>query len=612
MFIEITKNNGYDYLRLSEGYRYVNKKGIKSIRKKVIFNIGSLKSFDDGKPDYLKRLRESFKAGKPLIDSLNQYCTNKEPLETYNFSFKETNPDCFGETKLCSNILIEKIIEELGLNYLFSSYKGFTKIQYDVYSFFKLLVLGRILNPTSKSSTVEQNNDYYAPILPDNYNPFNIYDTLDFIYENKNKIIKRINTRLIENSLRKTDLIFYDVTNFYFEIDKPDEDNIDENGNIIEKGFRSKGVSKEERTLPIVQMGLFMDNNGIPIGIETFPGNTLDHLTFKKAFKKSIDNLDLSRFILVADRGMYNSPNLINVINSGNGYIVAKSLLKSKEEEKKWAYSNENWNYSSNEFKYKSKIITKQYKDENNIEHAISEKIVVYWSKNFEDRDRYEHKNFLDFIDKLLKTPNNFKITSLQCNSLKKFLSKKMLNKKTGESLNSKDILPLLDMDKIKSFKEGMGFYQIATSELELSEKEIIDKYHKLSEIENQFRIMKGTLEARPIYVQTKEHITAHLLVCMIALLIIRLIQNKIVSQNINMKNKREKLNFTMGINANKIQEALKLWQVEKMQSDYYRFLNVNNENLKCIFKAFNIDIKPKFYRLGEIKHIKTQINVFK
>ena len=139
-----------------------------------------------------------------------------------------------------------------------------------------------------------------------------------------------------------------------------------------------------------------------------------------------------------------------------------------------------------------------------------------------------------------------------------------MLNKKTGESLNSKDILPLLDMDKIKSFKEGMGFYQIATSELELSEKEIIDKYHKLSEIENQFRIMKGTLEARPIYVKTKEHITAHLLVCMIALLIIRLIQNKIVSQNINMKNKREKLNFTMGINANKIQEALKLWQVEK------------------------------------------------
>ena len=614
MFIEVAKNNGYDYLRLTEGYRCVNETGKKTIRKKVILNIGSLKNFDDGKPNYLGRLKESFKAGTPLIESLKPYCKNKQTLETYNFSYKELSPDCFGETKLCSNILLDKILEELGLNTFFASYKGFTKIEFDVYAFFKLLVFGRILNPTSKSATVEQNKNYFDSILPDNYNPYNIYDTLDFIFENKSKITKRINTHLVQNSLRKTDLIFYDVTNFYFEIDDPDSDIVDDDNKIIEKGFRSIGVSKEERTLPIVQVGLFMDNNGLPIAIETFPGNTLDHLTFKKSLKKNISELELSRFILVADRGMYSLSNLIKVLNSGNGYIVSKSLLKSKKEDKDWAYSDKNWTYESKDFKYKSRIVENKVKDEDGVEHKVNEKIVVYWSKKFEDRDIREHKKFLEFIDKLIAFPNNFKITAIQYRSLKKFFKKDVVNKKTGEILNEKDIIPLLDMNKIKAFKEGMGFYQIASSELNLSEKEIIDKYHGLSEIENQFRIMKSTLDTRPIFVRTKEHITAHLFICMIALLIIRIIQYKIMSTNDKAKkNAKDKmLNWSMGISADKVQEALNSWQAEKMSNEYYRFLNITDKNLTIIFNAFNINLKPKFYHSSEIKQIKSTIQIFK
>ena len=614
MFIEVIKNNGYDYLRLSDGYRCVDGTGKKTVRKKVILNIGSLKKFDDGKPNYLNRLKESFKAGNPLIESLKPFCEKKQALETYNFSYKEQSPDCFGETKLCSNILLDKILEELGLNTFFASYKSFTKIEFDVYAFFKLLVFGRILNPASKSATIEQNNNYFDSILPENYNPYNIYDTLDFIYENKSKITKRINTHLVQNSLRKTDLIFYDVTNFYFEIDDPDTDTINSNNEIVEKGFRSMGVSKEERSLPIVQVGLFMDNNGLPIAIETFPGNTLDHLTFKKSLKKNISELELSRFILVADRGMYSLSNLIKVLNSGNGYIVSKSLLKSKKEDKDWAYSNKNWNYESKDFKYKSRIVENKVKDENGIEYKVNEKIVVYWSKKFEDRDIREHKKFLEFIDKLIASPNNFKITAIQYRSLKKFFKKDVVNKKTGEIFKDKDIIPLLDMDKIKAFKEGMGFYQIASSELNLSEKEIIEKYHGLSEIENQFRIMKSTLDTRPIFVRTKEHITAHLFICMIALLIIRIIQNKIMATSNEAKRnaKEKKLNWSMGLSADKIQNALNLWQTEKMSNEYYRFLNITNENLSLIFNTFNIKLTPKFYRLGEIKQIKGTIQIFK
>lgn len=194
-------------------------------------------------------------------------------------------------------------MEELGLNTFFSSYKAFTKLEYDVYGFAKILIMGRLLNPASKSATIRQNTDYFEPVLKEGFNPDNVYDTLDFLSANKDKIIRRINTNLVKKAHRSPEIIYYDVTNFYFEIDQPDEDLLDEEGNVLEKGLRKMGVCKEERKLPIVQMGLFMDDQGIPIAIETFPGNTLDHLTLRPALSKNIDGLDFSRFIMIADRG---------------------------------------------------------------------------------------------------------------------------------------------------------------------------------------------------------------------------------------------------------------------------------------------------------------------
>lgn len=610
MFIDLFKNNGKDYLRLASSYRAENSRGLKVAKKIVICNIGPLEKFDDGQPEYLSRLRKSFRAGTPLIESLEPHCKKIMLREKYTLTFEEGAPDCVGSPKIFSHLLLERILEELGLRNLFASYKGFTKIEYDVWGFAKLLILGRLLNPASKIATVRQNEDYYDAPLTD-FNPDNVYDTLDFIGKHKDKIIRRMNTNIVKKAHRCPEIIYYDVTNFYFEISEPDDDELDEEGNVSVKGLRKNGVCKEERKLPIVQMGLFMDDKGIPIALESFPGNTLDHLTLRGALKKNIDDIEFPRFIMIGDRGICTYQNLLHLKGGGNGYIVAKSLLKSSAQERAWAYSEDGYLYEGEKFKYKSRIVNKKVKDENGVAKTISEKVVVYWSANFEKRSISENKSFLEFIAKLVESPSNFRITAIQSKSIRKFLHKKIVNGKTGEVFNSSELKAMIDMEKVENFKKGMGYYQIVTSELNMDAKEVIDKYHGLSRIEDQFRIMKGGLKTRPIFLSNPEHIHAHLLICMIALVMMRIIQNRIVDSGLMPSAKDKDVNWTAGLSAERVQTALNKWQVEKMPHDFYRFLNIDDPDLKLILDAFHIKIPYKFFRRGELKHIKTETEIF-
>jgi transposase len=502
-------------------------------------------------------------------------------------------------------------MEELGLHFFFSSYKNFTKIRYNVYSFVKLMVFGRLLNPASKLATVKQNDDYYESILDSEYNPDNIYDTLDFVADNHGKIIRRMNTNLVKKSNRNPEVIFYDVTNFYYEIENPDDDILDENGEVVEKGLRKMGVSKENRKQPIVQMGLFMDDQGIPIAVESFPGNTLDHLTLKSALSKNIDNMEYSRFILIADRGVCNYHNIFQITDNGNGYIMAKSLLKSNAEEREWAYSDDGFFVQSPEFKYKSRIVRKTVKDENGEDREIVEKVVVYWSKNFADRGMKENKSFLEFLDKLMESPENFRITATQAKSLRRFMDKNMVNEKTGEIVDSSKLRAIIDKSKVDAYKKNFGYYQLVTSELKMDDKEVIEKYHGLSQIENQFRIMKGDLNTQPLFVRNPEHIKAHLLICMIALTVMRIIQNKIVKSGVVPNAVEKEVTWTMGLSGERIQRALNKWQVDLLPGDLYRFMNVNDPDLKLILDAFEVNITSKFYRRAELKLIKANFKNF-
>lgn len=607
MFVEQIKNNGKPYLRLVHAVRKANKNGDMVSTKQVLLNIGPLDRFDDGQPDYVERLKKSFKAGTPLIPSLLPYCSTQKPAEAYRFTIREGSPDCFGHPKLFSHLLLERILEELGLQNFFSAYKGFTKISYDVYGFAKLLIFGRLLNPASKCATVRQNDDYYEPILKD-FNPDNVYDTLSFIAANKDKIIRRINTNLVKKADRAPEVIYYDVTNFYFEIENPDDDILDEEGNALKKGQRKFGVCKEERHRPIVQMGLFMDDDGIPIAIESFPGNTLDHLTLRPAMKKTVDDMGFSRFILIADRGICNYMNLLHLLDAGNGYIISKSLLKSTDKEQAWTYDDDGYVTVSPDFKYKSRIVKRTVKDEKGNSRKVEELVVVYWSRKFEERSRQENKNFLDFLQKLEEAPSSFRITALQSKALRKFMKKEYVNTKTGEAMNSSDIKGFVDFDKVAEYRKGMGYYQIVTSELKMNPREVIDKYHGLTQIEDQFRVMKGDLETRPVYVRTPEHVDAHLLTCLIALILMRIIQKKIRDTG---KNTRDDVYWNVGMSGERIQTALNKWKVDALPDDLYRFMDVDDPDLALILKAFAIEIPPKLYRRAELKAIKTGTRIF-
>ena len=608
MYIDIFKNNGTEYIRLRESYRTKTAEGKVAIRKRTICNIGPLSKFDDGQPDYLERLRESFRLGNPLIPELTEYTGKKPPIEKYSIRLQEGDPECVGHPQLYSHVFLDKLFDELGLEDFFRSYKGFSKIQYDVLNFVRLLVYGRILNPDSKMATLEQNDDYYTPLLK-NFNKYNVYDTLDFIYENKEKIIRRMNTSLVKKWHRNPEIIFYDVTNFFFEIEDPDEDVLDEYGNVIEKGFRKIGVSKENRKQPIVQMGLFMDDQGLPISIESFPGNTLDANTFKPAISKSIDGLEYARFIMIADRGMCNYQNVFHLLDQNNGYILAKSLLKSTKAEQEWAYSDDGFIQESRDFKYKSRIMKRTVKDANGKKRTVTENVIVYWSRNFYERDLHENARFLETLEKILKNPKGFRITDMQARMLRPFFKSDFFNSETGEVIAASKLKALLDKEKLEEFKSHFGYYQIITSEINMPPLEAIEKYHGLTRIEDQFRVMKSDLETRPVYVRTREHIEAHLLICLIALTMLRMIQCKICRSGLVPKSEDITL-WSMGLPAYRIQKALNKWKVELLADDLYRFIDLDDQDLKLILDSFDIRIPAKLFRKTDLKSQIRNINV--
>ena len=597
MFVEKCINNGIPYLRLVEGVYSKNKDGKPTCKKKTILSIGPLAKFDDGQPNYVQRLKESFKNGSPLIPALLPYCETKQPLEKYKLEYTEGDPYLIGDPKLYSHVLIEQIMKELGLIDLFTHYKNIYKIEFDLVGFLRLLIYGRILNPASKIATVNQNDDYYDPIIKNPYE-FNVYDTLDFVYKYRKTIFNKLNKVMVDKFNRQSSLVFYDVTNFYFETEDPDDDD----------GVRQMGVSKEERKLPIVQMGMFMDENGLPISIEMFKGNTLDHQTVTSALKSSVDDMNFQRFIFVGDRGMTNYPNLLHITSLGNGYIVSKSILKSTKKDKEWLVNPDGYINQSEDFKYKSRIIHKKVKDEYGSEHEITEKEVVYWSKKFETRQKHENKSFLEFIEKLKTSPENFRISKSQSKDLKKFLKKDVENIDTGEILDSSKLKAMLDEEKINAFNSLMGYYKIVTSELTMPDTEVIDKYHGLSQIEDQFRIMKGNLDTRPVFVRTKEHINAHLIICFISLLVLRIIQYKI-KQTDNFTVNENKY-WQEGMSAERIIKALNKWTIDKMNDEYYRFNTINDDDLSIILKAYNIVIPAKLYKRAELRSIKVNIKL--
>ena len=616
MHIELFTVRNRPYLRLVESRRRMSRNGKPISGKRLVLSLGPLAKHDDGKPGYLDRLRQSFREGKPLIEALGPY-VGDAPREEWDIKFREGDDGCNGEPKRLAACVLDPVFSALGLDQLFASVKHASKIRYDLQGLVRLLVYGRILEPASKCATMEQNGTYHEPLVSSD-NPDNVYDALTVIDENAEKVFRRMNTCIKRGIGRNPSLVFYDVTNFYFEIAEADEDVLDESGNVVEKGLRKFGVSKENRKQPIVQIGLFMDDNGIPVSFEMFPGNTLDHHTLRPAMERTVDGFGLGRFVLVADRGMYSAPNMCHVTDAGNGYIVSKSLRKSTAATRRWAVSPEGYTVVSDRFRRKSRTVQREVtlvkKDKNGKEtrerRRFTEKEVVYWSEAFYRREMHEHKSFLDFVERLRANPAGFRVSAAQSKSLRKFLKDEYLNKKTNEVVDGRKLVAMIDEDKLNEFNELMGYYMIATSELDTPDQEIIDKYHGLTQIEDQFREMKGTLEARPVFVNTPGHVHAHLLVCFIALTMMRLVQRKI-SMAEPRPDAGGDLRWSYGMSGERLSKALREWQVLCQPGEYYQMLNASGEDIRRVLSALGVGTGKRIYTKGGITALKSRVKVF-
>ena len=608
MYIEISNNNGTKYLRLVQSKRVPNKDGIKMPKKTVVFNIGPLSRFDDGKPDYIQRLKDSFKAGNPIIPSLKPYAEEQESpkdKDRVNIPFRQGTDACVAHPKKAAPIILDALFQELGLDSLCATIKHAEGLSFDLAGLLRLLLFGRILAPASKIATVRQASDYFAPPVDPSSDPFRVYDLLDALAAHRKQFIQRMNSSIGKRIGRSTTKIFYDVTNFYFEIERPDEDELVDGETA--KGLRQRGVSKENRREPIVQMGLFLDTNGIPVTVKAFPGNTLDQATLRPALKESLSGLDFERYILVADRGMYSFPNCCAVVDDGQGYLVSRSIRKTKAEERAWIFSDEGYIQQGEDFRYKSRIVTRRGKDEHGKMRELKEQVVVYWSRRFYERERHEHESFLAFLEKLEKSPSSFRVTRRDIGKLSHFLKKDVVNKETGEITDSRKLLSFIDEEKVEEFTGSMGYYQIVTSELSMPPLDVIDTYHGLSRIEDQFRVMKGTLETRPVFVRTREHIEAHLLVCLMALVMLRLLERRIAIGN-GMQT--EGRNWSYGMSCKRVQEALNKWMIEDLPEANYRFCNTDDKDLAKILQAVGLEIAPRIFSRGDIWQMKSKVTV--
>ena len=567
----------------------------------------------------LKRLREQFKNGE-LVD-LSQFDLTKIQKEKDTIPVKDINLKL--NPKNIGYLLLNQMYHNLGIDVFLNRIKSDSKIEYDLNGLTKLLIFERILNPQSKKKTFENKNRYLFPVTTsEDLN--DVYKTLDVLNENSKKIQNRMNTRIKNSSIgRVTDLTYYDVTNYYFETMYGDDDvyELDENNEIVkdekgqpvivQKGFRKKGVSKEGKKEPIVQMGLFIDNNGIPVSHKLFPGNTQDKTTFKNVLENDVDDMDLGRIVVVADNGMNTQENKYLIVEKGNGYIVSKSVKKSWKKMGPWALDKNDYIEIKNSFgevvfKYKSRIneIELTYKNEDGTKskRKVKEKEIIYWSKKHYEKEVNQNKKFIEYLESCKEHPDKLKDKERKS---QQFIKTVDVDKETGEVIHPEKVIVFLD-EKLKKYKETMGFYSIVTSEIEEDDREIINRYHGLSRIEDSFRIIKSDLEGRPIYVWTEEHIKAHFLICFIALTIIRIIQYKILKYE-----NKSTLNvdgWEQGITAEKIKEALNNFQADQVYCDYYKITEIDEEMDK-ILKSNEIQFQFEDYNIQEIKTLRKQIN---
>ena len=525
-----------------------------------------------------------------------------------------------GQQKNLDYIILKKVYNELEIHSILNKKQAGLNINFSLNEIMKLLVFSRILYPSSKNQTYNNKNTFFENF---DFSLKDLYRSLDHFNSLKDDIIKSIWDNTKDSYNRDTSISYYDTTNYYFEISYNDEDLIDENGKILEKGSRKKGPSKEHRKTPIIGMGLLMDKNDIPLSYDLFPGNESEKMMMRPTLKKTKTKFGIERTIIVADRVQNTSDNIFytagkndDVKINHDGYVYGQSIIGADKEFKSWALDKSNfiddYIYDENNnletykeainddkgnllryedkpiiFKHKSRVFAKTIQIERGGKRknkvVVYQKQMVYYSKKYADRQKHERELAIKKAKDLIENPGKYtQATSYGCT---KYINNIRFNEETGEV--SKGLELSINLDKIKEEEKYDGYYSIVTSEKKLTDKEIRDIYKELWKIEESFKITKSNLETRPVYVWTKEHIEAHFLTCFISLVMLRLIEYKT-----NRK-----------YSSSNIINSLKNYTSNNLGHDIY-MQNFTNEVIKELSNVYNVDLSRKYLTLSEIKKI--------
>ena len=390
------------------------------------------------------------------------------------------------------------------------------KFKFDCNAVMRLLVADRLFDQKSKLSAWSNKDKWFFRSA---FSEDDTYRALDVLADIKPKILTAINNSIQQSGARDLSAVFYDVTNYYFEIDEEDE-------------LRRRGVSKEHRKSPIVQMGLLQDKNGIPITYKLFSGNTHDSQTLVPVLESLKKSYNLNRVVCVADKGLNCSQNIVASVAKGDGFVFSQSIrgTKSDSQLKEWVLEDSGYIQTKDqEFKIKSKqgyktVHLKATDTEDGRAHDVDVdvKYVAFWSKKYATRARQEREKVIERAKDLINTPGAYtRATSYGAASFVKNIS---FDKETGEVVSGRSLE--LDYEAIARAEALDGYYVIVTSETNWSDEKILDTYRELWRIEETFKVTKSQLKTRPIYVWTQKHIEAHFLVCYVALCIARLMQN--------------------------------------------------------------------------------------
>ena len=557
LYIRLSKSNSAKFTKvyLVEGYRDENGKS----KQRIVKCYGNLEELQVKDPLILEKLKEEAKQVPKNMFSVS-----------INLSEKNDNIDF---DKNYGYFFLESIYNKLKISDFFDEKLKKTKLKYDLNEALKLLVFSRIINPASKKSTVENQKHFFNPF---DLTLDSIYDSLGKFNQVKEDLQSHLNQNVTENYGRDASLVFYDVTNYYFETEK--EDNL-----------KKAGVSKENRRSPIVQMGLLIDKNGLPISYKLFPGNTNDISTLISFVKEMREKYKLGRIILTADKGLNSGKNLAYLTSEGDGYIVSQKIRGSSEAFINEVLSEVGYEYNQTKtFKSKSFLRERSVKDEKENTVILKEKVVCFWSEDFDVREKHKREELEFRINEFVENPSKYNSSNKV--GIKKYLKLQNLDKETGEI---EKIEPYIEFDK-KKYDRDMrtdGYYCIITSEIELDNISIIEKYRGLWKIEESFRVIKSDLEGRPVYVWTENHIEGHFLICFLSLLIIRILE---------LKTKHK-------FSVKRLQEALAEATYRKIDKGLYS-LNKQDEVYQEIEKEFGTSLNYAYVKLEQLRNYRKVI----